>query len=192
MLKDLTYSTHPIETSAGYNFGHRMALIRSAESSFDSIWAVDTSMAGGGPKKHADLIHVLARQFIEEAATSEHADSFADCFQDGCPALFLYHDGGEDPSENPTKVVCIAPRDWRLIGKGSPWRVCYEGTVYDVEGQSPPYRDGGFWNGSWMHQTTLETLEATYPDVADKIVRDFPSTTFSEPNSMGNAAMARN
>lgn len=181
MLHGLTYTTHGIKTQAGYDFGHVEALIRSPDSEFESIWEVDTSHAAGGKRKHAALIHELAQSFIARAALAELRDDFRDFFEDGRPAIFLYHDGGEDPSEEPTKVVCIDPKHWRLMGsEAAPWCVCYTGTVFDVDGQEPPYYAGGFWNDAWMRQISLTALEDLLPDVASRISERFPRTTFSE------------
>ena len=189
MLTGLTYSTRSIRTSSGYDFGHQQALISSPDSAYESIWTVDTSHAIGGSRKHGELIHTIAKRFIERSATCEHADAFRDCFQDGLPAIFLFHDGGEDPSDEPTKVVCIDPRYWRLLGNGcNPWHITYTGTVYDVEGQMAPYRDTGFWIDAWMHQITFAALEEQFPEIADQIARDFPVSAFSEPTTMAGHA----
>lgn len=185
MLEGLSYTVREIRTwPAGHKYGHMAADIRSEHSSLPQIWTVDTSHAMGGPKKHAELIHVIAKRFIEAAKKSEHWDAFADCFEEERPALFMFYDGGEDPSETPTKVVCIQPQEWHLLGDGAnPGHICYVGTVYFAEGEQPPYRDGCFWTKEWMEQTTMDEVEKLFPKAASQIREALPNIVFSTPAS---------
>lgn len=185
MLDGLTYTTYGVTSMGGLDFGHRGASFRSPYSSFDSIWELTTSMAGGGRRKHAALVHDLASDFIARAAAAELRNDFADCFENGLPAIFLYHDGGEEMSEEPTSVVVISPTHWRLQGsQADPWQVSYSGLVFDLQDPmaEPDFR-AGFWNDAWMRQTSLSELESDLPEAASRLSIRLPDVMFAEPRS---------
>lgn len=185
MLDGLTYTTFGVTSMGGLDFGHRGASFRSPYSSFDSIWELTTSMAGGGRRKHAALVHDLASDFIARAAAADLRNDFADCFDDGLPALFLYHDGGEDMSVEPTSVVAISPTHWRLQGsQADPWQVSYSGLVFDLQDMTAEAEfRSGFWNDAWMRQTSLSELESDLPDAALRISTRLPEVVFADPRS---------
>lgn len=178
MLDDLSYTTDVIN-----GFGHQQAYIRSPRSSRDFIWAVSTSHAAGGKRKHGELIHRIARQFIEDAADAPLIDNFARYFDDGQPAIFHWFDGGEDPSEEPTKIVCLDPKSWILSGPiAHPWTVNYDGLVFHLDDPNPKPSDYGyapFWTAASMAQITIEQLERERPDIAEVIRAHHPGTDFS-------------
>lgn len=178
MLTDLTYTTRVIN-----GFGHQQAFIRSPHSSRDFIWSASTSHAAGGKQKHGDLIHRIARQFIEDAADAPLIDNLARYFDDGRPAIFQWFDGGEDPSDEPTKIVCLDPKDWGLSGPiAHPWTVTYGGLVFHLDDPTPTPADYGytpFWTAAWMEQITIDQLEHERPDIAEAIRERHPGREFS-------------
>lgn len=178
MLTDLTYTTRVIN-----GFGHQQAFIRSPHSSRELIWSVSTSHAAGGKQKHGDLIHRIARQFIEDAADAPLIDNLARYFDDGRPAIFQWFDGGEDPSDEPTKIVCLDPKDWGLSGPiAHPWTVTYDGLVFHLDDPTPTPADYGytpFWTAAWMEQITINQLEHERPDIAEAIRERHPGREFS-------------
>lgn len=189
MLNDLTYTNCGIRSAGGYDFGHRMAFIRSPHSAFDNIWQIDTSHAAGGARKLGELIHTLARSFIERASTADLRNAFEGCFEEDRPAIFMLFDGGEDKSEEATHIVVIAPSDWRLQGSiDDPWCVAYSGFVFDVDDMDavPDYR-GGFWNREWMEQTSMSELETSMPALAAAIRARYGDLEFSEPSLNQNS-----
>ncbi len=176
MLTNLSYTTRVIN-----GFGHQQAYIRSPHSSREFIWTFGTSHAAGGRKKHGHLIHGIARQFIEDAAYAPLIDNLARYFNEGRPAIFHWFDGGEDPSDEPTKIVCLDPRSWGLMGPiAHPWTVTYDGLVFHLDEPAPtPVAYTPFWTAAWMEQITIGQLECERPDISEVIRARHPGGDFS-------------
>lgn len=178
MLNDLSYTSHVIN-----GFGHQRAFIHSPHSSNEFIWSVSTTHAAGGKRKHGDLIHRIARQFIEDAVDAPLIDNLARYFDDGQPAIFNWFDGGEYPSEEPTKIVCLDPKSWSLSGPIShPWTVNYDGLVFHLDESSAKPAEYGyapFWTAAWMEQITIGQLERAHPNIAAAIRARHPGSEFS-------------
>lgn len=151
--------------------------ISASDSLADPIWSLNSGLwAHPTSPASKERLEALAAAFIEKLSASPPADILAG--QSGNPRFFWMRDGGEDLSDEPTKLAIVFEDDYVLAGPGDgPFARSYGELILPLDAAQEPYtqkiRQEGF--DSLYVETGFDALDAGLRErVVEALKRDRP------------------